>query len=180
MNEIIVFKKKEFGQIRTVEINEKVYFVASDVARALGYTNTRKAINDHCRWVTKCDIPHPQSKTKALEVNVIPKGDIVRLAAQSKLPSAEKFESWIFDEVIPSVLDNGGYIAGQETLSDEDLLARAVMVAQRKIEERNKIIVRQKEVITQQSKTIERQDRKLETQKPFVQFALNVPMIIYI
>ncbi len=109
MNEINFFEKEGFGRIRTVVIEDKVYFVASDVAKALGYTNTSKAINDHCRWVTKCDIPHPQSKTKTLAVNVIPQGDIMRLAANSELPGAEKFESWVFDEVIPTVFRHGVY-----------------------------------------------------------------------
>ncbi len=160
MNEIKIFEKEEFGQIRTVEIDGKPYFVASDVAKALGYVNDRDAISRHCRWVVKHDIPHPQSKTKTLEVNVIPKGDVVRLAASSELTTAEKFESWIFDEVIPSVLDNGGYIAGQETLSDDELLEKAVLVAQRKIAERDKIIKQQKE--------------QIEEQQPLVDFATHV------
>lgn len=149
MDELTVFENSEFGSIRTVEIDGKPYFVASDVARALGYINTSKAISDHCRWVTKRYIPHPQSKTKILEVNVIPQGDIMRLAANSELEGAEKFESWIFDEVIPSVLTNGGYIAGQETLSDDELLEKAVLVAQRKIAERDKIIEQQRQKIEQ-------------------------------
>lgn len=109
MNDLMVFEKKEFGKIRTVEIDNKVYFVASDVAKALGYSNDRDAVSRHCRWVVKHDIPHPQSKSKTLRVNVIPQGDIMRLAANSELPGAEKFESWIFDEVIPSILNHGIY-----------------------------------------------------------------------
>lgn len=160
MQELKVFVKEGFGSIRTVEIDGKPYFVASDVAKALGYVNDRDAISRHCRWVVKHDIPHPQSKTKTLEVNVIPKGDIVRLAANSELPTAEKFESWIFDEVIPSVLDNGGYIAGQETMTDDELLEKAVLVAQRKIAERDKIIAQQRQKITEQ--------------QPLVDFAVHV------
>lgn len=160
MSELRVFKKEEFGTIRTVEIDGQVYFVASDVAKALGYSNDRDAISRHCRWVVKHDIPHPQSKTKTLEVNVIPKGDVVRLAAQSELPGAEKFEGWIFDEVIPSVLDNGGYIAGQETMTPEQIVANALIVANNIIAERDKIIAQQKE--------------KLKEQKPLVEFVAHV------
>lgn len=109
MNEIKIFIKEEFGQIRAVEIDGKSYFVASDVAKALGYVNDRDEISRHCRWAVKHDIPHPQSKTKTLAVNVIPTGDVVRLTTSSELRGAEKFESWIFDEVIPSVLDHGIY-----------------------------------------------------------------------
>jgi len=72
MNEIKIFEKEEFGKIRTVKIDRKVYFVASDVAKALGYANVRDAILRHCRWVVKHDVPHPQSRSKTLEVTVIP------------------------------------------------------------------------------------------------------------
>ena len=75
---------------------------------------------------------------KMQEINFIPEGDVYRLITHSKLPEAEKFESWVFDEVIPSIRKTGGYIAGQEMMDDDQLLANALMVAQRKIAERNK------------------------------------------
>lgn len=109
MNELQIFEKKEFGAIRTIEVDGKAYFVASDVAKALGYKDQTNAIKQHCRWVAKRHIPHPQSKTKTLEVNIIPQGDVVRLAVKSELPGAEKFESWVFDEVIPTILNHGIY-----------------------------------------------------------------------
>lgn len=77
-------------------------------------------------------------------MKVIPEGDIYRLIVRSKLPSAEKFETWVFDEVIPSIRKNGGYILGQETLSDEELMAKAILVAQKTIEHKNQIIEQQK------------------------------------
>lgn len=144
MNELQIFNSTEFGQVRTVEINEKPYFVANDVARALGYVETAKAIRTHCKGVSEMDIP---SKGGVQRMKIIPEGDIYRLIIRSKLPSAEKFEKWVFDEVIPSIRTNGGYIAGQETLSDEDLMAKAILVAQRKIKERDQIIEQQKQKI---------------------------------
>lgn len=109
MNDIKIFNNAEFGQIRTVESEDKIYFVASDIAKALGYENTSKAIADHCRWVTKRYIPHPQNPDKKIEVNVIPEGDMYRLITHSKLESAERFESWVFDDVLPSIRQNGYY-----------------------------------------------------------------------
>ena len=109
MNDIKIFNNAEFGQIRTVESEDKIYFVASDIAKALGYENTSKAIADHCRWVTKRYIPHPQNPNKKIEVNVIPEGDMYRLITHSKLESAERFESWVFDDVLPSIRQNGYY-----------------------------------------------------------------------
>ena len=78
-----------------IEIDDKPYFVATDIAKALGYKDTTNAIKQHCRWVVKHKVPHPQSKNKTLEVNVIPEGDMYRLITNSELPSAEKFESWV-------------------------------------------------------------------------------------
>lgn len=154
MNELQIFNSPEFGDIRTVEIDGKPYFVANDVARALGYVETAKAIRTHCKGVSEMDIP---SKGGIQCMKVIPEGDIYRLIVRSKLPSAEKFETWVFDEVIPSIRKNGGYILGQETLSDEELMAKAILVAQKKIAERDKII--------------EKQRLKIEADKPKTIFA---------
>lgn len=106
MNEIQIFDNEEFGQVRAIEIDGKPYFCASDIAEALGYSNPRKAILDHCKGVTKRDTP---TNSGVQSVNYIPEGDIYRLIVRSKLPSAEKFESWVFDEVIPTIRQTGGY-----------------------------------------------------------------------
>lgn len=144
MNELQIFSNKEFGEIRTIEVDGKTHFFATDIAKALGYVNPHDAIIKHCRCIAKCEVPHPQSKTKTLEVNVIPEGDLYRLIANSKLPNAQQFEAWVFDEVLPSIRRHGGYIAGQESMSDEELLSRALLMAQSKIEERNKKIAEMK------------------------------------
>ena len=140
MNELQIFNNEEFGGVRMTEINGKPYFVATDVATALGYTNPRKAISDHCKGVTKRDTP---TSSGVQQMSYINEGDLYRLIMKSKLPSAEKFEKWVMEEVLPSIRKNGGYIAGQETLSDEELLSKALMVAQRKIDEKNNIIAMQ-------------------------------------
>ena len=146
MNELQIFNNEEFGDIRTVEVDGKPYFVGIDIARALGYSNPSKAIIQHCKGVTKLGIP---SKGGKQETNCIPEGDLYRLITHSELESAERFESWVFDEVLPSIRKNGGYIAGQENLSDEELLSKALMVAQRKIADRDRIISEKQERIEQ-------------------------------
>ncbi|HGS9865924.1 TPA: Bro-N domain-containing protein [Clostridioides difficile] len=118
-NNLQVFKNSDFGEIRTVEIDGKPYFVATDIARCLGYKDATNAIKQHCKWVVKHHIPHPQSKTKTLEVNVIPEGDMYRLITNSELPSAEKFESWVFDEVLPSIRKTGTYSTKSKNIKDE-------------------------------------------------------------
>lgn len=105
-----VFQNDKFGNIRVVLIGNKEHFVATDVAKALGYANPQDAIKKHCRWVAKCEVPHPQSKNKTLEVNAIPEGDLYRLITNSELPSAEQFEHWVFDEVLPSIRKHGAYM----------------------------------------------------------------------
>lgn len=144
MNSLQIFNSEEFGQVRTVEINGKPYFVANDVARALGYKRPADAVTAHCKGSVK---HRYLTEGGEQELKVIPEGDIYRLTVRSKLPSAEKFEKWVFDEVIPSIRTNDGYIVGQETLSDDDLMAKAILVAQKKIKERDQIIEQQKQKI---------------------------------
>ena len=134
-NEIEIFKNEEFGQIRTIDIEGKPYFMASDVAKALGYANPNKAINDHCRAITKRST-HISGKMQ--EVNFISEGDLYRLISQSKLPSAERFESWVFDEVLPSIRKHGIY-AVDELLNDPDLAIKA-FTALKEEKERNKTL----------------------------------------
>lgn len=135
MNDLKIFNNAEFGQIRTVESEDKIYFVASDIAKALGYENTSKAIADHCRWVTKRYIPHPQNPNKKIEVNVIPEGDMYRLITHSKLESAERFESWVFDDVLPSIRQNGYY----ENLNISTEMRAILMIDQKQVKMEQRI-----------------------------------------
>lgn len=136
-----IFFNTEFGRVRTTEIDDKPYFVATDIANALGYTNPRDAVLRHCKGVVKRDTP---TSSGVQQMSYINEGDVYRLIMRSKLPSAERFESWVMDEVLPSIRKNGGYIAGQETMTDDELLAKALMVANNKIAERDRIIEHQK------------------------------------
>lgn len=105
MNALKIFSNDEFGEIRTVEIEGKIYFVGKDVANALGYSNPRDAIARHCKGVVK----HDSFKEGGQEVALIPEGDMYRLITHSKLESAERFESWVFDEVLSSIRKHGIY-----------------------------------------------------------------------
>ncbi len=156
MNEIKIFENKEFGKVRTTEVEGKVYFVASDTAKALGYKNVNDAILRHCRWVVKRDIPHPQSRDKTIEVNVIPEGDIYRLVSNSELPSAEKFESWVFDEVLPSIRKTGGYV------NNDDLFISTYLP---NADEQTKLMFKS------QLSVIKNLNGKIERDKPKVIFA---------
>lgn len=113
MNELKIFNNPEFGEIRTITENGNTLFCGADAARALGYKRPNDAITAHCRGTVKRRIT--DSIGREQEMNFIPKGDIYRLAAKSELPGAEKFESWIFDEVLPSIHEHGAYMT-PETL----------------------------------------------------------------
>ena len=90
--ELKIFGNEAFGEIRTLETDDgKVLFCGADIANALGYTNPRKALADHCRCVTKRDVPHPQSPGKTIEMSFIPEGDVYRLTAHRTLPKAVEF-----------------------------------------------------------------------------------------
>lgn len=107
MTDITIYTNLEFGEIRIIEEDGKVLFCGSDVAKALGYKNPRKALADHCKGVTKRYTPTSSGNQ---EMNFITEGDIYRLAAKSELPGAERFERWIFDEVLPSIRKHGAYM----------------------------------------------------------------------
>lgn len=114
MNELEEFRSPVFGTVRTAEIDGKPYFVGKDVAHALGYANTNDALSKHCRGVAK-RYPITDSLGRIQEVRIISEGDMYRLIASSKLESAQKFESWIFDEVVPTIRQHGAY-ATPETI----------------------------------------------------------------
>ncbi|MCM1315754.1 MAG: hypothetical protein NC205_00845 [Prevotella sp.] len=121
MNEIQMFDNAEFGEIRTIEENGKILFCGKDVAKALGYAKPNNAISTHCRCTLKRGIPHPQSPDKQIEMIFISEGDVYRLITHSKLPNAERFEEWVFDEVLPTIRKTGSYtMPVEEEVSDDD------------------------------------------------------------
>lgn len=122
MNELMIFDNPKFGKIRTLEENGKVLFCGKDIAVALGYAKPQNAIAAHCKGALKRGT---RTNGGVQDMLFIPVGDIYRLAAKSELPGSDEFESWIFDEVIPSVLKHGAYMTPetiQKVLSDPDTI----------------------------------------------------------
>lgn len=137
MNKLQTFSNIEFGEIRTTEVNNKPYFVGSDIAKVLGYKEPHKAASRHCKGGIKRTILTNGGKQ---ELIVIPEGDVYRLIIKSKLPSAEKFERWIMDEVLPQIRKTGGYIP--ITTQDDDLtiMAKAHQILERTIAQKDQLI----------------------------------------
>lgn len=133
MNELMIFNNPEFGEIRTIEEDGKVLFCGSDVARALGYNEPHKAVARHCKGGMKRPV---LTNGGEQEMSFIPESDLYRLVFSSKLPTAEKFTDWVTGEVLPSIRKHGGYIHGQENMTPEELMAKALMVAQKTLADR--------------------------------------------
>lgn len=133
-NELQIFNNPEFGTIRTLTIDNKTLFCANDVAKALGYARPADAISAHCKGSVKHRVltnGGPQLMT------FIPESDLYRLTFKSKLPAAEKFTDWVTEQVLPSIRKNGGYIAGQEEMTPSEIMAKAVLLAQKTIADRD-------------------------------------------
>ncbi|WP_346998033.1 phage antirepressor [Coprococcus eutactus] len=145
MNNLKIFENKEFGEIRTAVVDDEPMFCLIDICKALEMSNptiVAQRLDDDER--TKLDLGRQG------ETNFITESGLYTVILRSDKPNAKKFRKWVTSEVLPSIRKNGGYIAGQETMSDDELMARALQVAQNKILER---------------------DRQIETMKPKAIFA---------
>ncbi len=139
MEEIRIFENPEFGFIRAVEKDGEPWFVGKDVADTLGYQNGSRDINRHVDDEDRHKVMLSDGK-QLKETIVINESGLYSLILSSKLPTAKQFKRWVTSEVLPSIRKTGGYLEGQEHMSDADLLAKALLVAQRQIEQRDKRI----------------------------------------
>lgn len=149
-NKIEVFTKAEFGELRTVNVGDKIMFVASDVAKALGYSRPADAITAHCKGSVKHRLP---TNGGMQELKIIPEGDVYRLITHSKLPAAEKFESWVFDEVLPSIRKHGAYMTEdtiKKVIAEPDFIIK-LATELKKEQEQNKQLT---ETCSQQQQVI--------------------------
>ena len=155
-NMIQTFVNEEFGTVRTLDNNGKVMFCGSDVAKALGYRVPKDAISAHCKGAVKHRL---LTNGGYQEVKFIPEGDVYRLIAHSRLPAAERFEEWIFDEVLPIIRKTGGYV-GNEDMFVESYLPFADDAV--------------KNLFRLNLMTIRQLNEKIRRDEPLVQFANQV------
>lgn len=140
MNELKTFTNEKFGSVRTVERDNGIWFVGKDVAEALGYSNTRDALATHVLEEDKNTVVISDGKRGNPNQIIINESGLYALIFGSKLDTAKEFKHWVTSEVLPSIRKTGGYLQGQNEMSDSELMAKALMVAQRQIDERNKQI----------------------------------------
>lgn len=135
MNAMTVFRDERFGEIRTAIINGEPWFVGKDVADNLGYQNGSRDINRHVEEDDRRKIMLSDG-TQMKETIVINESGLYSLILSSKLPQAKEFKRWVTSTVLPAIRSAGGYIAGEERMDDDQLMAQALIVASRKLEQR--------------------------------------------
>ncbi|MCJ0225628.1 phage antirepressor [Clostridioides difficile] len=156
MNDLQIFKNNTFGEIRVIEIKEEPWFVGKDVAEKLGYKDTSDALKRHVDDEDKGvgEIPTPGGNQNMRLIN---ESGLYSLILSSKLPNAKAFKRWVTNEILPSIRKTGGYIHTTEDMSDDEIMARALQVAQKTIEKK--------------SREIEEKDKVIQLQQPKVLFA---------
>jgi len=154
VNNISIFKNEQFGEIRVINQNNEPWFIGKDVADLLGYKNSRDALNKHTdideRDVAKCNTLGGEQ----LQM-IINESGLYSLILSSKLPQAKQFKRWVTGEVLPEIRKTGGYIPSNENDSDEDIMAKALLIANRKIQLKNNVIAeKERKLIEQQPKVV--------------------------
>lgn len=172
MNEIQIFKNPQFGEIRTaVGVNNEPLFCAIDVCKALGYSNGRDAISKHVQEddVAKCDTI--DSIGRKQNTSFINESGLYSLIFGSKMEDAKKFKQWVTSEVLPAIRKTGGYILANVDDTAEELMSRAVLVAQETLKRRDERIRHLEASNVEQQKLLTEQSKQIEANAPKVLFA---------
>ena len=133
MGDLKIWENPEFGELRIVDMNGEPWMVGKDVAQALGYQNASKALNDHV------DPEDKLNNESLLSLGqrggwLINESGLYSLVLSSKLPGAKRFRRWVTNEVLPSIRKDGGYIKTVPGMTDADIMAKAILLAQKTIE----------------------------------------------
>lgn len=136
MKELKIFTNPDFGEVRTLSIDGEPWFVGKDVAAILGYAKPLNALATHIDEDDSLKQGLIDSMGREQNAIFINESGLYSLVLSSKLPTAKAFKRWITHDVIPSIRKNGGYIAGQESMTAEELMAKALLVAKKTIEEK--------------------------------------------
>lgn len=154
--ENLIFKNSEFGELDLLVENDKIFFPATQCAKILGYSSPKDAIARHCKGAMKRRLPTASGEQ---DIKFISEGDLYRLIIKSKLPNSDKFERWVFDEVLPTIRKTGGYVN-----NDEMFINTYLPYADDNT----------KNLFRLQLNTIRQLNSKIETDKPLVEFAAQV------
>ena len=139
-NKLQVFNNDTLGTIRTVMVKNEPWFVGKDVAEILGYNRPTKAIQDHVDSEDLDGIPIQDSIGRMQNTPIINESGLYSLVLSSRLPRAKEFKRWVTSEILPSLRKHGGYIVGQEEMTKEELVAKALIAANSILEEKEKAL----------------------------------------
>ena len=153
-NNIITKTNDMFGELKIVMIDNDPWFVGREVAEKLGYSNPQKAVREHVDDEDKGmnEMFTPGGKQNTIIIN---ESGLYSLILKSKLPEAKQFKRWVTSEVLPSIRKDGGYISISNEMSDEEIMAKALVVAQKTIERKNLELQEQKKIILEQQPKVE-------------------------
>lgn len=162
MTDLMIFKNPSFGNIRTKVINDEPYFVGRDVATILGYSNTKDALSKHVDPEDK--IGSQIATHKGLrETTVINESGLYSLILRSQLPQAREFKRWVTSEVLPAIRKQGGYVSTTTDMTDEEIFAKALKLADDAIKRKEERIRQMQEESDKQQKTIHNQSQQIQT-----------------
>lgn len=136
MSNIQIFNYQN-NEVRTVDLNGEPWFVLKDVCNTLNISNQRD-VQERLDpdEVGRFDLPHPQNPEKTIEMVCVNESGLYHVILRSDKQEAKPFRKWVTSEVLPSIRKNGGYIAGQEQLTPQELMAKALLVANKTLAER--------------------------------------------
>lgn len=149
MNAMTVFRDERFGAVRTATINGEPWFVGKDVANVLGYERPAKAIADHVDAEDKDEVPIQDSIGRMQKTPIINESGLYSLILSSKLPQAKEFKRWVTSVILPALRRTGSYIAGEEHMDEDELIAQGYLALQRKLAARTAELGRANEVIAE-------------------------------
>ena len=153
--ELSMFDHPKFGKIRVIDRNGEPWFVARDVAAALGFADPSRAVVQHCKKAVKTTIlANRKDGNPPMNISLIPESDLYRLVMRSNVPGAEEFQTWVCEEVLPSIRKTGSYSIGGVAVPNFSNPAEA---ARAWADEYEKRVAAQK-VIEEQAQTIEAQE----------------------
>lgn len=179
MNELKIFQSAEFGNVRTVSVNGEPWFIGKDVAEILGYANTRDAIAKHVDEEDRMDGVAIRDSIGREQVPVlINESGLYSLILSCNLPVARRFKRWVTSVVLPAIRNNGGYIAGQENMNDNEIIANALVVANRILADRERKLAEANETIAVQNQQILEMQPKVSYYDIVLQCKNAIPITI--
>ena len=169
MTDLQIFQNPSFGKVRTTVVNGEPYFVGKDIAEILGYKLARKAVSDHVDVEDKTTFQFRTPSRGMQTMTIINESGLYSLILCSNLPQAKEFKRWVTSEVLPAIRKQGGYMATSTDMTDEEIMAKAILVANDAIKRRDEHIRQMQEEQEKSDQTIKNQQQQILTMATEIQ-----------